>query len=196
LDEHGVCCVVPPGDFTCGGQHPRSDDVLDDADNVVREAPDCNGLVAKPAGWGFGHNGVARRTHADGVHESTDHQEDSDGEVRVVAIFESEPTNLKFEVNGVLSLSDKGLKGQARVNTYDNQDDKHGREARHVDCLAAKEREDKVADQHADHEACTDGDVDVEGLNLVEPCGLQEDHGVTCDRVTVQNLRHPCHAVL
>lgn len=96
--------------------------------------------------------------------------------------------NLAFRILlGVEELPESSRSGQQK-ETYDDQEDKHGRKAGHVDGFPPCEREQQVADEDADHEACRYGDVDVESLDLVEPCCLEEDHRIAGQGVSVEDL--------
>jgi len=81
-------------------------------------------------------------------------------------------------------------------STYNDQNDEHSAKSAHVDRPATEEWKYGITDQNANDEACRNGDVDVERLLRIEPCGFQEDDRVAGQRVSIEDLRGPCHAIL
>ena len=57
-------------------------------------------------------------------------------------------------------------------------------------------RKEEPADDATDYVAGGEGDVEVEGLDLGESSGLEEDNGVAENGVAAEDLRGPDNAVL
>lgn len=152
-------------------QHPRRDRVVEDARQVVAEPSNADGLVPQPPRGRLGDDGITRGTHGDHVAQRANYQQDPDGQLRVLPRDEVEPAD-------------------------DQQADEHEGQADHVDGGTAVVREEEPADDAADDVAGGEGDVDVEGLDLAEAGGLEEDDRVAEDSVAAENLGGPDDTVL